>query len=146
MMGLGTSYYNYLENFSLWCNLFCSLFLFAKFLKLLVYLSMICTSNSFICNHTTPPCMISQDLPTVRLNVIGHFSPMSFDISFTLSKIEDIFESKVPRLQIMWGTEKLNVPPSFLEHQEDGTGDEASQKKDLHRGIQKWWEGLDQST
>jgi len=118
---------------------FCSLFSFAKFLELLVYSPTICTLNSFLCDHTTPPHGTSPDLPAARLNIIRHFTTATCDVSFGVSTIEDIFELKVPRLQITRGTEKVGVPLTLLGQ---GTEDEAIQKKDLRREIKKWWEGV----
>ena len=106
----------------------------------MVYSPTICTLNSFLCDHTTPP---SPDPPATRLNIIRHFSTASSNVAFALSTTEDIFELKVPRLQITrGGNEKANASLSPLGHKEAGTEDEASQKKDLRREIKKWWEGV----
>ena len=118
-----------IHSFLFFLKVICSLFSFAKFLELLVYSPTICTLNSFLCDHTTPP---SLDLPATRLNIIRHFSTTSSNVSFALSTTEDTFELKVPRLQIMrGGNEKANASLSLLRHKEEGTKDEASQKKDL---------------
>ncbi|KAF8797636.1 hypothetical protein BYT27DRAFT_7265512 [Phlegmacium glaucopus] len=115
------------------------LFSFAKFLELLVYSPTICTLKAFLCDHTTPPHQVSPDLPAARLNIIRHFTTASRDVSFALSTTEDIFELKVPRLQIRRGTEKASVPQTLKEERAE---DEASQKKELRREIKKWWEGV----
>jgi 1-phosphatidylinositol-3-phosphate 5-kinase len=106
-----------------------------------VYSPTISTLNSFLCDHTTPPSAKSPDLPAPRLNFIRHFSTASVDVSFALSTIEDIFELKVPRLQIVRDTEKASVPPAFLGHKERSE-DEARPKKELRREIKKWWEDV----
>jgi 1-phosphatidylinositol-3-phosphate 5-kinase len=76
------------------------------------------------------------------LNIVRHFSTAAFDVSFTLSSIDDIFEVKVPRLQLTRGAEKASAPHSDFGHKQEGTEDETSQKKDLRREIKKWWEGV----
>ena len=106
-----------------------------------MYSTTICTIDPFLCDHTTPPGENSPDLPASRLNIVRHFSTASLDISFTLTTIEDIFELKVPRLQITRGTEKANVPVCLSEPQER-TEDEDRPKKELRREIKKWWEGV----
>jgi 1-phosphatidylinositol-3-phosphate 5-kinase len=116
------------------------MFSFAKFLELLVYSPTICTLNSFLCDHTTPPNENSLDLPASRLNIIRHFSTASLDISFALSTIEDIFELKIPRLQITRGIERSSA--SFSAHKKDKMEDEASPKKELRKEIKRWWEGV----
>ena len=118
-----------------------SLFSFAKFLELLVYSPTICTLNSFLCDHTTPLGDNSLTLPASRLNIIRHFSTAFLDISFALSLIEDIFELKVPRLQITRSTEKSGIQLSLLGNKE-GTEDVDRPKKELRREIKKWWEGV----
>lgn len=114
------------------------MFSFTKFLELLVYSPTISTLNSFLCDHTTPPSENSPDVPASRLNIVRHFSTASVDVSFALSTIEDIFELKVPRLQILRDT---GVPHILLGNKE-GSEDEARSKKELRREIKKWWEGV----
>ena len=104
-----------------------------------MYSPTISALNSFLCDHTTPPSENSPDLPASRLNIVRHFSTASVDVSFTLSTIEDIFELKVPRLQIVRDTEKASVTPLGRK---EGSEDEARPKKELRREIKKWWEGV----
>ena len=107
-----------------------------------MYSPTISTLKSFLCDHTTPPSENSTDLPASRLNIVRHFSTASVDVSFALSTIEDIFELKVPRLQIVRdATEKANVPHAPLGKKEVSE-DEARPKKELRREIKKWWEGV----
>ena len=117
------------------------MFSFAKFLELLMYSTTISTLNPFLCDHTTPSNKNSPDLPASRLNIVRHFSTASVDVSFALSKIEDIFELKVPRLQIVRESEKASVPYAFLANKEK-TEEEDRPKKELRREIKKWWEGV----
>ena len=107
-----------------------------------MYSTTISTLNSFLCDHTTPSNKNSPDLSASRLNIIRHFSTVSVDVSFTLSKIEDIFELKAPRLQIVRDTEKSSIPQTLLGKKEKSEEDEARPKKELRREIKKWWEGV----
>lgn len=106
-----------------------------------MYSTTISTLNSFLCDHTTPSNRNSPDLPSSRLNIVRHFSTASVDVSFVLSTIEDVFELKVPRLQIVRDTEKASIPHTLLGNKERSE-DDARPKKELRREIKKWWEGV----
>ncbi|KAF8968465.1 hypothetical protein BDZ97DRAFT_1902851 [Flammula alnicola] len=119
------------------------LFSFAKFLELLIYSPSICTLTPPLCEHTTPPPGVWPTLPSSRLNIIRHFSTSSADISLALSTIEDIFELRVPRLQIMRGVERCSQPSTSSGNTAEGQGgSDDEQKKVLRREIRKWWEGV----
>jgi 1-phosphatidylinositol-3-phosphate 5-kinase len=92
-----------------------------------------------LCEHTTSPAGAGS-LPSSRFNIIRHFSTASGDISFTLSKIQAIFELRVPRLQITRGLEKFS-PVTNPSKKEDVDMDGAH-KKALRREIRRWWEGI----
>jgi len=67
----------------------------------------------------------------------------SADITFALSTIEDIFEVRVPRLQITKGAERVATPPNSVGGSEGSDlGSNSEQKKVLRREIRKWWEGV----
>jgi len=67
----------------------------------------------------------------------------SADITFALSTIEDIFEVRVPRLQITKGAERVATPPNSAGGSEGSDlGSTSEQKKALRREIRKWWEGV----
>ena len=108
---------------------------------MLVYSSTISTLSPFLCDHTNPSSENSPDLSASRLNIVRHFSTASVDVSFALSTIKDIFELKVPRLQIVRDTERASIPLTLLGNKE-GSEDEARPKKELRREIKKWWEGV----
>ena len=108
---------------------------------MLVYSSTISTLSPFLCDHTTPSSENSPDLSASRLNIVRHFSTASVDVSFALSTIKDIFELKVPRLQIVRDTERASIPLTLLGNKE-GSEDEARPKKELRREIKKWWEDV----
>ncbi|THH14287.1 hypothetical protein EW146_g6020, partial [Bondarzewia mesenterica] len=123
------------------------LFSFAKFLELLVYSRTICTLTPSLCPHTTPPPQpwtgLDYPLPQSRLNIIRHFSYKSHTVSFTVSTIEDIFELRVPRLQITRSnvankrTEKAQEKQDSIQHSE---GEE--EKRDLRKEINNWWQRI----
>ena len=127
-----------------------SLFSFAKFLEALVYSPTIFNLTPTLCEHSTPlpqPWPPSDlPLPKARLNIVRYFSYRSWVVSFSLSVIEDIFEARVPRLQIVdgshqgKGSEKPSEKPS-LEAQ-DPTVDSNEEKKTLRREILSWWHGM----
>ncbi|KAF8151494.1 hypothetical protein B0H34DRAFT_131326 [Crassisporium funariophilum] len=116
---------------------------FAKFLELLIYSPALCTLTPSLCEHTTPPTGPWSTLPVSRLNIVRHFSTASSDVSFALSTIEDIFELRVPRLQITRGVEKSSPPPTSAGSKEERTPlEELASKRILRREIKKWWEGV----
>ena len=112
-----------------------SLLSFGKFLELLLYSPMICTLTPALCEHTTPPPGSWSDLPQSRFNIMRHFSTAFGTVSFSLSTIDDIFEFRVPRLQIT--REKSPPSTSISEHPP-----EDYDKKTLRREIKRWWEGV----
>ena len=118
---------------------FLSLFSFAKYLELLIYSPALCKLTPTLCEHTTSPAG-ADSLPSSRFNIIRHFSTVSGDVSFALSKIQAIFELRVPRLQITRGLEKFS-PVTNTSKKEDANMDGAH-KKALRREIRKWWEGI----
>ena len=118
---------------------FFSLFSFAKFLELLIYSPALCKLTPTLCEHTT--FLAGGDsLPSSRFNIIRHFSTASGDISFTLYKIQDIFELRVPRLQITRGLEKFSPVTNTIKKED--VGGDGAHKKVLRREIRKWWEGV----
>ena len=85
-------------------------------------------------------------MPKMRLNILREFGYKSRTLTFKLSQIEDIFEVKVPRLQILRGknvkesTETLQPrskhdPSQEMMHVEDA-------RRELRTEIRRWWQGL----
>ncbi|KAE9404217.1 hypothetical protein BT96DRAFT_935786 [Gymnopus androsaceus JB14] len=134
------------------------LFSFAKYLELLIYSPLVCVleSGSGLCEHTKPrsPSTSTSNLPPERFNIVRHFSASSsatdsqnYTVSFRTDPVEDIFELRVPRLQIAYrGDNKgsasasqstsrisLVVALRILPSNED---------KKLRREIKAWWEGV----
>ncbi|KAJ7687858.1 hypothetical protein B0H17DRAFT_1069454 [Mycena rosella] len=137
------------------------LFSYAKFLELLVYSPAIGKLTPALCEHTSPPLQIQTpassssrdaetgaELPAARLQIVRHFSAHGHVVSFALSAIEDIFELRVPRLQIVrkggGGGDKsarTSMASSRDEEGKDGKPVE-EEKRTLRREIKAWWEGV----
>jgi 1-phosphatidylinositol-3-phosphate 5-kinase len=133
---------------------------FAKFLELLIYSPIICKLTPVLCDHTTPlPSVIPEPpLPKSRLNIIRHFSYHEKTISIKLSLIEDVFELRVPRLQILRGhgkdkeRETSEFSSAFECHSDSGESvgsfeeelekEHDESKKVLRKEIKTWWEGV----
>ena len=123
-----------------------SLFSYAKFLEVLIYSPVICALSPALCEHTSPPprpwSPADMPLPRSRFNIIRHFSYQSSVVSFTLSPIDDIFELRVPRLQVIRGSGNLErrASSSRLDRLSGLNLDE--DKKTLRREMVAWWSGL----
>ncbi|KAJ4465387.1 hypothetical protein C8J55DRAFT_566317 [Lentinula edodes] len=106
------------------------LFSFAKYLELLIYSPLLCKLSPRLREHTDPSSTpsssttstrsVSSNLPLQRFNIIRHFSASSSDnnkggssgvssidgirreytVTFKIDPVKDIFELRVPRLQI----------------------------------------------
>ncbi|KAF5391679.1 hypothetical protein D9757_002352 [Collybiopsis confluens] len=155
------------------------LFSFAKYLELLIYSPLFCKLSSRLCEHTSPSSSspssssnaLKGNLPSERFNIVRHFSAVScneqrggvgagavtiskeYSVSFKIDPVEDIFEVRVPRLQISplglslrgVGSASANPTPPKLDvevaegyHQNK----EEEDKKKLRREIRAWWEGV----
>lgn len=118
------------------------MFSFAKFLELLIYSPALCKLTPTLCEHTTLSAGgDSHTLPSYRFNIIRHFSTASADVSFALYKMQDIFEIRVPRLQITRGLEKAS-PVTITTGKKDDADVDGTHKKVLRREIRKWWQGV----
>ncbi|EIN06853.1 hypothetical protein PUNSTDRAFT_136681 [Punctularia strigosozonata HHB-11173 SS5] len=133
---------------------------FGKFLELLVYSPAICALHPPLCEHTTPASTATSpsasaststlanaenvDLPPSRLDIIRHFACKGRTVTFSLSTIDDVFEIRVPRLQIVRGAgEKPEADGRAAEERErerDKVGDEA--RGVLRQEIGAWWKGM----
>ncbi|KAF7986678.1 hypothetical protein HWV62_20180 [Athelia sp. TMB] len=121
------------------------LFSFSKYLELLCYSPALSTPLE-ICEHTTAPSKSASlpRLPQSRLNVVRHFSYLSHFVSFELSSIEDIFELRIPRLQLlrMSGSEKASKSSLTTAESQDILEALEMEKKTLRREIKSWWQGV----
>ncbi|KAG6914163.1 hypothetical protein DXG01_002001 [Tephrocybe rancida] len=107
---------------------------FGKFVELLVYSHTFGVPSSAICTHTE------------RHGLSRHFSLSTHTVSFSCSRVDDIFELRVPRLQISRGERTAHDSSSFMTHSESGETleetEEEQEKRELRREIRRWWEGI----
>ena len=125
----------------------CSSFSFSKFLETLIYSPAICVLSPPLCDHTTPnPSTSDGLLPSSRLNIIRHFSYAFWVVSFSLTTIEDAFELRVPRLQVVVDPTR-SKPSEKLSLANNGSPPGAhhiqpisEEKKALRKEILSWWQ------
>ncbi|EKM74879.1 hypothetical protein AGABI1DRAFT_80588 [Agaricus bisporus var. burnettii JB137-S8] len=122
------------------------LFSYAKFLEVLIYSSSI--------YGLSPDLWTSKYMPTVpqnRTNLIRYFGISNATVSFSISRVEDIFELKVPRLQIHFGggsagdddDNDVNDRMKFRTRGKVMEEEEESQKKEILRSeIRNWYKGI----
>lgn len=125
-------------------KLLISLLSYAKFLELLIYAPSLCILTPSLCEHTTPSDLSGDltSMPPTRFNIIRHFSTSSGQISLALSPIEDVFELRVPRLQITRGTDKSSPTPTRSGSEAEPPEVVGEKKKILRKEIKRWWEGV----
>jgi hypothetical protein len=95
-----------------------------------------------LCEHSTPPPRpwTGEDapLPRSRLNIVRFFALNGRAISFTLSVAKDIFDMRVPRLQIT----KAGVPDRGTQLKDNTVPESEEEKRALRREIKSWWQGV----
>jgi 1-phosphatidylinositol-3-phosphate 5-kinase len=108
-----------------------------------------CTLTPTLCEHTTPsPSLPDLQLPKSRLEIIRHFSFQSHTATVELSFVDDIFDLRVPKLQIYQsnGSHNGSNVPSESSAASDSTGitdtSADEEKKALKREIKSWWQGV----
>ncbi|KAF8063215.1 hypothetical protein FPV67DRAFT_1505586 [Lyophyllum atratum] len=106
---------------------------FGKFLELLIYSPIFQRPSSTYCPHTD------------RFNIRRHFGTRKRTITFACAPVEDVFELRVPALQITRGE---GVPRDSSSSQTSNSGgsieqrEEEQEKRELRREIRRWWEGV----
>ncbi|KAI0656007.1 hypothetical protein C8Q70DRAFT_1013970, partial [Cubamyces menziesii] len=125
------------------------LFSFAKYLELLVYSPAIHNLQPSLCEHTalppkpwTPPDI---PIPRARFNIIRRFSHKGRTVTLTLSEVEDVFEIRVPRLQILRRKvveKKAKEEPPQRKTSEASSSSLGDARRTLRREIMGWWQGL----
>lgn len=114
-----------------------SLFSFAKFLELMLYSPTVYILSHPLCAHTSPSSS-STSLPASRFNIIRHFSYNSYQVSFTLSLVDDIFDLRTPRLQFTRDEWVEKPPPAMTSNNMIDDTD----KKELRQEIKHWWQAV----
>ncbi|KAI9060832.1 hypothetical protein FKP32DRAFT_1632308 [Trametes sanguinea] len=124
------------------------LFSFAKYLELLVYAPAIHVLQPPLCEHAAfppkpwPPA--DTPIPQARFRIIRKFSYQGRTVTFTLSEVKDIFEIRVPRLQILRrkaGEKKAPEGPQ-RKNSKASSGSSGDDRRALRREIMRWWQGL----
>ncbi|KAH8833483.1 hypothetical protein DL96DRAFT_1457068 [Flagelloscypha sp. PMI_526] len=114
------------------------LYSFAKFIELTIYSTVVGQFKQTLCEHTTP----SDDQSSWRHKIARHFSRQECIVSITTAPVLNIFDLRVPRLQVdstyagakaESATEKANLVLGI------NIGDA---KKNLRKEIKCWWEGM----
>ncbi|KAI0773107.1 hypothetical protein BD413DRAFT_539189 [Trametes elegans] len=124
------------------------LFSFAKYLELLIYSSAIHTLHPILCEHTALPAKpwshADSPVPRTCLNIIRRFSYKGRTVTLTMSEVKDIFEVRVPRLQILRrkaGEKKLPEEPQRNDSRAS-SGMSGEERRTLRREMMRWWQGL----
>ncbi|KAI0710732.1 hypothetical protein C8Q76DRAFT_678336 [Earliella scabrosa] len=123
------------------------MFSFAKYLELLIYSPAIHHLQPSLCEHTAFPAKpwsgLNSPIPQTRFNIIRRFSYKGRTATLTLAEIKEVFEVRVPRLQIL--RRKADKKPAS-DGPEQKSAKVASPPGDAHRvlrrEIMKWWQGL----
>ncbi|KAI0033193.1 hypothetical protein K488DRAFT_48201 [Vararia minispora EC-137] len=118
---------------------------FGKFLELLFYSSRLCIPSRPLCSHTTPPPQPwtgdDAPLPRSRFNIVRHFAFKSHVLSFTLSPIYDIFELRLPHLQLTSTPGRVSSDGGTVHSSTTRQEMEGSEEKKLQRKeIKAWWQ------
>ncbi|KAH9920629.1 uncharacterized protein B0H18DRAFT_1023703 [Fomitopsis serialis] len=122
------------------------LFSFGKYLELLIYSPAMCGVAPELCEHTAVSAA-SKDtpLPSTRFNILRRFECGVRTVTFSLSVVEDIFELKVPRLQIVRrrqvekGSDKETASAPASPVKVNSSDDD---RRMLRKEIMRWWQGL----
>lgn len=122
------------------------MFSFAKYLELLVYSPAIHNLNPSLCQHTVFPAKpwsgSNSPVPQARFNIIRRFSHQGCTVTLTLAEIKEVFEVRVPRLQIL----KRRAEKKPQDSAEQKVSKSATPPGDAHRAlrreIMKWWQGM----
>ena len=105
-----------------------------------MYSPALATLKPTLCAHTTPPPHPWPNIPHSRFNIVRHFSTKSHTVSFSCSALENVFEIRVPRLQIVRGNGgRLSRDP--VATQTENTEPE-EERRVLRREIKRWWEAI----
>jgi 1-phosphatidylinositol-3-phosphate 5-kinase len=126
-----------------------SLMSFAKFMELLVYSPSLSFISPPLCEHTSPPPRPWQSpdmpLPRSRLNIVRHFAYAGHVMSISLRQIENLYEVRVPRLQILRSRfEKQEDSEAVTETASDIQSRVAADdhRRALRREIMQFWQSL----
>ncbi|GBE86058.1 hypothetical protein SCP_0805820 [Sparassis crispa] len=116
---------------------------FAKYLELLIYSPTICAFRTPLCEHTTSQPASTDTISPMRLIILRKFSYKSRTVTFSQTTIEDTFELRVPRFQIVRHkiVEKAPEGADLIEQSRFELSGE-DDRRTLRREIMNWWQGL----
>ncbi|KAL0059544.1 hypothetical protein AAF712_013689 [Marasmius tenuissimus] len=106
------------------------------------------TPSRIVSNPTNTTDEDDNDrLPSTRFNIVRNFSSRTHVVSFSIDVIDEVFELRVPRVQIVRGLSVLGSGGGKEEEVVEGGGvekeeEEEEEKKKLRREIKVWWEGV----
>lgn len=126
-----------------------SLLSFSKYLELLIYSPALCSMTAPLCEHTTLPPRpwdaADTPLPRSRLHIVRHFSYSGRVVSLSLSLVEDVYDVRVPRLQIVRSKLEKQEEPEIQPHSNPLSPDRIAAEGDrrvLRREIMQFWQVL----
>ncbi|KAK1234614.1 hypothetical protein PQX77_002181, partial [Marasmius sp. AFHP31] len=88
-------------------------------------------------------------LPPTRFNLVRNFSNRTHTVSFSLDRVDEVFELRVPRVQIVRGVSAvlglevgMGAGSGGEKKENERMVEEEEEKKKLRREIKVWWEGV----
>ncbi|PVF97022.1 hypothetical protein CPB86DRAFT_874463 [Serendipita vermifera] len=111
---------------------------FGKFLELLAYSVDFASLTPPLCEHTKLTTADPKDILRCRSNIIRHFHYKSHTLSFSTSPVQDVYEVRIPRVQIT----KIRA---LTSQQRGGTIRDtwqSAERDKLRLEITNWWRGV----
>lgn len=113
----------------------------------MVYSPLLSRIEPSICEHTRSPKsqiqspdVKSSTLSPSRFNIVRHFAYHSKVLEFTLEALDNVFEIRVPRLQIVKPHALNSVRNALALNDVVASEDEIEEEKTvLRREIRNWW-------
>lgn len=122
------------------------MFSFAKYLELLIYSSAIHNLHPSLCEHTAFPVKPwsgpNHPIPRSRFNIVRRFSHKGRTVTLTLAEVKEVFEVRVPRLQILKRKAGEMKPVESDSKALKVVSPPGDAHRALRREIVKWWQGL----
>lgn len=117
-------------------NLPCSMYSFGKFLELLAYSKTFRAVPMSLCSHTSMMTTNGSSIPD-RHSILRHFSRGSHVVTFATAPVTEVYEVRVPRLQIVmdkdtWRDQDITITGIELDPEQE----------QVRQEIRSWWNGL----
>ena len=98
------------------------------------------------CGHTkAPPSDVEESVPRSRLALVRRFAYRNHVVSFSVSQIHDLFELRLPRLQITRGpnhSAMSSVPSGSAISSASGREMHSEEKRVQWKEIKSWWQSI----